>query len=183
MGPIVFLLHQWQFLVSYLFTGFPLFGALVTLLCVGIFFHFEKTERPGETPTNILIALLSWMAIVPLVGIVLGLLVKVWLAVASVLPFIVGPVAAFLAVYDRHPFMVLALIVVATSAYFWWKLRRPRVLPWRWVRVALLGAATVLLALALDPVANRLRPVPSADLYVPYQPASTPSAVSAPSTP
>lgn len=158
MDSIISAISTWKDLIIKVFGQYPLPGALVTLLAIGAFFHLEQKERPGKAPTNILIVLLGWSILVPLVGLALTMLGKIWDFIEAVVPIITKVLGSFYAIYDKHPYLVLSLCGVAIIAYFVWLRWWPKVLPSTPLRVLTLAATTVITAHIASPIANALSP-------------------------
>lgn len=139
MDSVISAVSTWKDLIIKVFGQYPLAGALVTLLAIGAFFHLEQKERPGKAPTNILIVLLGWSILVPLTGLVLTVLGKMWDFIEAVTPIVTKVLGSFYAIYDKHPYLVLSLCGLTIAAYFVWRRWWPTVLPGTLLRVLTLN--------------------------------------------
>jgi hypothetical protein len=176
MDIIISAITAWKDLIVEVFSQYTLAAALVTLAAIGCFFYLEQQLRPRQAPTNILIVLLGWAILVPIVGFVLTILSKIWAFIEAVMPQVAKLLGSFYSIYDKHPFLVLSLILVAFVTYFVWRRWWPAVLPARALRILSLATAVVLAAHIANPIANALVPASS-----PERPATNPIVDSQPS--
>ena len=174
MDAIVSAITGWKDLISKVFGEYPLAAALLTLLAIGLYFYLQKEKRRNKAATNILIVLFAWAIAVPILGFALTVLGKIWEFVEAVAPAIAKAVGSFYSIYDRHPFLVITLLVIAIIAYFVWKKWWPKVLPSRGLRIVALTIAVVVTAHIANPIAN---------VFVTAEPALDKKAISNPTAP
>src|SRR5215472_124905 len=150
MSGLVSAVNAWKDLISKIFGQYPLAGALVTLLAVGAFLFLQKKVRPRKAATNFLLVFLGWAILVPLVGLVLTMLSKVWEFIEATAPIVAKVLGSFYSIYARHPLMVLVLCGLAFSAYFVWRRWWPNVLRSRAMRILFLAVVTLVAAFIAD---------------------------------
>lgn len=151
MDSVMSVINTWKDLIIDVFGKYPLAGALVTLVAVGAWVYLEKI-RPRKRVSNTLLILLGWAIAVPILGAALWLLGEIW----SFIKAVIGPAADVLAslfsIYDKHPFLVLILVIIAIGVYFGWKRWKPNLLPSRLLRVVILTVAVTVFAHIMSPI-------------------------------
>lgn len=173
MEAVVSAITAWKDLIIKVFGEYPLAAALMTLAGVGAFYALEKSYRPKQAATNILIVLLGWAVAVPIVGGVLWVIGQVWDVVKAVAPALTTAVTSLFGIYEKHPLLVLALVTIAVVVYFAWKRFRPKVLPSRGLRVIVLAALVLVVSHLASPIADMFTPKVAED---PVAKAPSPSA-------
>lgn len=157
----------WSFLrnvfeiVSRLYVQYPLSAAIVTLIyLIVVGFWLTKRHR-RSSGAALLLALISWIVAVPIVGALIALVSKVVGWIEAVL----GPATTVLGlvygVYKDHPLFVLGVIAVALAAWLIWGWLRPLLLP-GWRRIVVLGVGALLVVLAGGPFVGALSRSPGA---------------------
>jgi hypothetical protein len=172
MDAVLLAINTWKDLIVKVFGQYPLAGALITLVAVGVFFYLEKTLRPKQAPTNILLVLLGWAVAVPILGAILWFLGELWDLVKAIAPPIASVLSSLFSIYQKHPFLVLSLIVIAIPAYFAWKRWRPDVLPSRFLRFLVLAIGVTAVAHLLSPIipeSNASKPIAEAAVRSPVR--------------
>src|SRR4051812_32202903 len=104
MDAVLLAINTWKDLIVKVFGQYPLAGALITLVAVGVFFYLEKTLRPKQAPTNILLVLLGWAVAVPILGAILWFLGELWDLVKAIAPPIASVLSSLFSIYQKHPF-------------------------------------------------------------------------------
>ncbi len=170
MSSIYHFIMAWKDLITKVFGEYPLAGALVTLIAVGLFYQLEKNWRPRKRPSNLLLTLIGWAIVVPILGFVLNIAGEAWEIIKGLVPALAKLSASLYAIYTHHPYVVLAVVAVAILTYFAWKRWRPRLLPYRAARVIALVIAAILVTLILGPIADSLGPPKEADAHPAAQP-------------
>ncbi len=158
MNSIYHFVMAWKDLIIKVSGDHPLAAAIVTILVVGMFFVLEKSWRPGKRPSNLLILLAGWSIAVPVLGLLLDALGKIWEFLEAALSILIRLVDSSYHIYAHHPFLVLGLVAAALLSYFAWKRWRPQILPNRLTRVVALATATVVAAHILAPIADIVSP-------------------------
>jgi len=156
MEALMWLFNTWKELVTKLITEYPPAAAIATLAAVGGWFLLEKEFNPKKPSLNAGIALGAWSVVVPLLGATMDLLVEAWRIFKTVCAAIANLTETLYHVHQRHPFLILCLVVAAVPVYFAWKHWRPHVLPRRALRIGALAVGVVVLAYALDPFLSAL---------------------------
>jgi len=161
MTNIIEFLNAWRELITKVFGEYPLAGALVTILAIGIFFWLQGEWRRGQTKSNLLLVLLGWVILVPIVGFVMTVLSKVWDFLAATLPFVTEIVGSFYRIYQHHPYMVLILMTSGIIVFYawnrWWP-GRPHFMQNRYLRILCLCVGIVIVAHVLSPVVDLFNP-------------------------
>lgn len=152
MDAVLSAINFWKDLIIQVFSQYPLAGALITLVAVGVFYYLEKTLRPRKTSTNILLVLLGWAIAVPILGAILWLLGEIWGVVKAIAPPVASVLSSLFSIYQTHPFLVLSLIVISILVYFSWKRWRPDFLPSRSLRLLVLASGITIVAHLLSPI-------------------------------
>jgi hypothetical protein len=176
MDAVLSVVNAWKDLIIKVFGQYPLAAALITLVAVAAFFYIEKTLRPRQAPTNILIVLLGWAVAVPILGGLLWLLGELWDLVKAVAPAVASALSSLFLIYQKHPFLVLSLVGIAILAYVAWKRWQPNILPSRSLRVLSLGIAVTLLAHVVSPIVEYLLPEATVASKTPEAEARAPAA-------
>ena len=176
MDAVLSVVNAWKDLIIKVFGQYPLAAALITLVAVGAFFLLEKTIRPKQAPTNILLVLLGWAVAVPVLGGLLWLLGEVWDLVKAIAPPVASALSSLFSIYQKHPFLVLSLVGIAILAYFAWKRWRPNVLPSRSLRFLSLAIAVTLVAHVLSPIVEYVTPESTVTSKTPEAAARAPTA-------
>jgi hypothetical protein len=158
MSSVLTVVNTWKDLIIKVFGEYPLAGAIVTILAILLFFHINKNVRKNKTTTNALLILLGWAIAVPILGFVLNVFAKTWEVLEGIVPVLTRVGGSSYAIYDRHPLVVLSLLVLSAAAYFVWKWRWSRVLPSRALRVAVLLVVFVLAIHLANPIADIFSP-------------------------
>ena len=158
MNSIIDFIASWKDLITKVFGEHTLAAALVTIVAVAAFYVLDQQVRKGKRPTNLMIIFVGWAILVPIVGLVMTILAKIWAILEAVFPRITDALASFYKIYDQHPLLVLVLIAVGVVSYFLWRKFRPNLLPRRSLRIVALAAAVVLAAHIVSPIANWLFP-------------------------
>jgi hypothetical protein len=148
----------WKDLVIKVYGDHPLAAALVTILAIGAFYILEKTWRPGKRPTNLFITLGGWAVAVPILGILLDTVGKIFEFLEGLLSIVLKLVESSYRIYAHHPFLILTLVVIAVFGYFALKRWRPAILPGRPAKLIALFVATVVAAHILAPIADIIAP-------------------------
>ena len=187
METVVSAITRWKDLITKVFSEYPLAAALMTLAAVGAFYALEKSLRPKQAATNILIVLLSWAVAVPILGGGLWVIGQVWDVVKAIAPALTKALTSLFGIYEKHPLLVLALITIAVVIYFAWKRFRPKVLPSRGLRVVFLATLVLVVSHVASPIADMFTPktaeAPAAQAPSPSAPAIRASAATAGNTP
>jgi hypothetical protein len=158
MNSIIDFIVFWKDLITKVFGEYPLAAALVSIVAVAAFYVLDQQARKGKRPTNLIIVFFGWAILVPIVGLVMTILGKLWAILEAAVPRIVVALASFYRIYDQHPLLVLFLIGVGVVSYFLWRRFRPDILPNQLLRVAFIAAVVILVAHILSPLANWLLP-------------------------
>lgn len=183
MDAVLSVVNDWKDLIIKVFGQYPLAAALITLVAVGAFFYLEKTLRPQQAPTNILMVLLGWAVIVPVLGGLLWLLSEFWDIVKAIAQLVASSLSSVFSIYQKHPLLVLALAITATLTYFVWKRWRPNVLPSRLLRFLSLAIAVILVANVLGPIVEFAMPESTISSKMPEAAARAPAAAASPVAP
>ncbi|HZE11155.1 MAG TPA: hypothetical protein VE034_06190 [Burkholderiales bacterium] len=182
MSSIVDFIVFWKNLITGVFVDHTLAAALVTIVAIAVFLFLDKEVRKGKRPTNLMIVLVGWVILVPIVGMVMTVLAKIWAFFEKVIPMVTDVLSSFYKIYERHPLLVLILILLGFVTYFLWAKFRPGVLPNRTLRIAGVVVAVVVAAHIASPLANLVAPKGSpsqekdAKAKQPESPATTSSA-------
>jgi hypothetical protein len=158
LHTILSVIGEWKDLFVKVFTEYPLAAALLTIVAVGVFFWLEETQAKNRTTINATVVLLCWAVAVPLLGFVLIILEKIWDFLEAILPWLARTSGSFYAIYARHPILVSVLVLLGIVSYLAWSVWWPRVWPNRYVRIAAVISAVVLVAHITSPIADLLAP-------------------------
>lgn len=152
MEKVISVITGWKDLITEVFGTYPLAGALVTLLAVGVFWLLHRQYRKGKVATNIFLVLLGWAIAVPIVGFILDIAAEIYGAIKKVLGFLWSVLASLYEIYLKHPLFVIFLMVVSVAVYFLWAWLRPKLIPGKPLRVILLFMAAVAIAHLASPL-------------------------------
>ena len=181
MNSIIDFIVSWKDLITKVFGEHTLAAAIVTIVAVAAFYVLDHQVRKGKRPTNLMIVFVGWAILVPIVGLVMTILAKIWAILEAVFPRIADALASFYKIYDQHPLLVLIIIVVGFASYFLWRKFRPSILPSRPLRILALVGSVVLVAHIVSPIANWVTPAPGPEVKKDVGPKLIESAASIPS--
>jgi hypothetical protein len=125
MSEFLDFVKGWAKMIGGVFGDYPLAAALITLVAVVAFMIMEHRARPSNWTTrtyHFFIVLIGWAIAVPILGFVFGLIEKILglgKGALNVLAFLYGA-------YEKHPLVVLMLLVVCVGTYFVWHFMRPK---------------------------------------------------------
>lgn len=161
MTSIYEFLNAWRELITKVFGEYPLAAAIVTLLAVVLFFELQTEWRRERTKSNILLVFVGWLIAVPIVGLVMTVLGKVWGFIETTVPIVGEILGSFYHIYEHHPYMVLIILALGIIGYFvwnhWWP-ARPQFLQNRVLKVLCVVAAIVIAAHIAGPIADLVHP-------------------------
>ena len=160
MNSVIDFIVSWKDLITKVFGEHTLAAAIVTIVAVAAFYVLDHQIRKGRRPTNLMIVFVGWAILVPIVGLVMTILAKIWAILEVVFPRIADALASFYKIYDQHPLLVLFIVVVGIASYFLWRKFRPNLLPSRPLRIVALTVAVVLAAHIVSPIANWVSQAP-----------------------
>jgi hypothetical protein len=147
-------LSSWRELITKVYVEDTLAAALVTIVAVAAFFRMKRWWKGGPRWLHGVVVVFAWAVAVPIVGFLMDVLRVVWGAVTAVLPILVTLTGSLYGIYERHPYMVLAIVVLGGIGYFvqrlWYSSRA--------LRVSVSVVAVVLVAHLAAPIADRLVP-------------------------
>jgi hypothetical protein len=161
MNAIYNFIEGWKDLFIKIWSEYPLAGAFITVLVICAFVVCERSKY-GRWPPPVLhmfIALIAWCVLVPILGLLLSLLLKIgeWLGAGVSFLWRVG--SFIFGVYQAHPLFVLILAVLAVVVCWIWHWRRPTGMSVNWQTKALICCAAFVVSVALGaPIINLLSP-------------------------
>jgi hypothetical protein len=152
MGTVYDFLMAWKDLIIKVFGAYPLAAALVTILAAGAFYMLEKQWRREHTPTNLMLMFVAWAIAVPILGFLINVLGVIWSLVEKFIAFIAWVFGSLYGIYERHPYLVLGVVLAAVLCYFAWGKWKPNVLPNPLVRGLLLTSGALLIVHIVSPL-------------------------------
>jgi hypothetical protein len=161
MTTIYEFLNAWRELIIKVFGEYPLAAALITILAIGMFYGLQTEWRRGRLKSNLLLVFVGWLIAVPIVGLAMTILSKVWEFIEGATPIVTNILGSFYHIYAHHPYLVLIILVLGIVGYFfwnhWWP-RRPEYLQNRHVRILCVVACIVIVAHVASPIADLCGP-------------------------
>jgi len=161
MTTIYEFLNAWRELIAKLIGEYPLAAALVTIVALGVLYALQTEWRRGQLKSNLLIVLLGWLILVPIVGLVMTVLGKVWGFMEGVAPIVTTILGSFYHIYEHHPYLVLIILVLGVASFFvwsrWWP-RRPEFIQNRYLRILCVVVAIVIVVHIASPIADVVSP-------------------------
>jgi hypothetical protein len=106
----------WAKLIASVVSEYPLAAAIVTLVGVMVFLQLQQkwgTDWPART-FNFFVVLIGWSIVTPVLGFIL-----------KALGFAGSGMAFVYERYSKQPIAALAIVLMASLAYFVWRWRRP----------------------------------------------------------
>jgi len=127
MTTIYHFFGEWKDLFAHAYSAYPLAAAITTLAALGLFFYWDRLRLnwlPRSRPHPI-IAVIAWAIIVPILGFLFQVIEKVWTGIVGV-SSVLSHLSTFVYdVYDRHPILILVLLVISGTLFFIWNFVRP----------------------------------------------------------
>lgn len=161
MGGVIDFIVSWKDLITSVFSQYPVAASLAILLAIGAFFALERNIRQGHPGTNVAIVFVGWAILVPLLGLVMAVLANVWKVFEGTVPIVTKVFGSFYGIYEKHPIVVLTIVVCFVGGYFIWPLIWPKMIPNRKLRVLSLVVGTVVVVHIASPIADLLTPAAS----------------------
>jgi hypothetical protein len=158
MEVVLSTINMWKDLIVKVFSEYPLAAAFVTAIGVAAYFWLEKKARPGKVLQNILMVLLGWAVAVPIVGLLLTIVGKIWGGIEATMPFLAKVLGSVYEIYSHHPYLVLVIIAIALIGYIAWSRWAPRRIPHRPVRAALVAVLAIVVIHIAGPIADQITP-------------------------
>ena len=151
----------WVSTVTRAFTEHTLGAAVICIVAIGLFIVLQKEYRPFGFFVNAGIVVLGWLLAITGLPFAMSGGANFVATLDQSAPLVSRFAAYLYGIYERHPYMVLAIVGVGTTAYF---LRQswPFRLAWWPVRAVLTVLAVVLLVHVSAPIADLIEPVASA---------------------
>src|SRR5258707_6217 len=119
MTTIYHFLGEWKDLSIHAYSAYPLAAALTTAAALGLFFYWDRLKLkwlPKSRPHPI-IAVIAWAIIVPILGFLFQMIEKVWTGIVGV-SSVLSHLSAFVyQVYDRHPILMLVLLITSGALF------------------------------------------------------------------
>lgn len=144
----------WKDLIIKVFSEYPLSAAIFTLISLISLVMLEHKFRRGKTATNIAAVFVGWAVLVPIFGWIFLIFGKIWSMAETFASFFMVVLGSFYKIYEKHPLVVLVILISAVVAYFIWSWRFSSVVPNRFFRFAILSACVVILSHVLSPIAD-----------------------------
>jgi len=161
MTTIYEFLNAWRELIMKVFGEYPLAGALITLLAIGMFYGLQTEWRRGRMKSNLLLVFVGWLILVPILGLTMTVLSKVWEFIEAAVPILGTILSSSYHIYEHHPYLVLIILVIGIAGYFiwnrWWP-RRPEFLQNRYLKILCVVVAIVVVVHIASPIANLFSP-------------------------
>lgn len=148
-------LNSWKELIIAFLKNYPIAGAILGALAIYTYFELKRRKVNGNKPIlNILIAFGGWVILVPVVGLIFNIIGKIWSYIETTMPFLVGIVSKIGQIYEKHPFLVLSVVVIGFFSYFiwskWWKEK----IKWTWLKILIIISAVILVIFISSPIAD-----------------------------
>ncbi len=141
-----------------LFMIYPLSGAILSILAILAFPYLQKEKRPGKKTSNILIIFVGWAISVPIVALILTVLGKLWSLIETVIPFISTFISSLYDKYEKHPILVISIVILSILAFFVWNRWWPRVFPENFVKIICILLGALILIYISSPIADLIVP-------------------------
>lgn len=158
MSTVVDFIMSWKDLITKVFGEYPLAAAVVTLLTIAVYLGLDREWRKGKALTNLMLVLGGWAVLVPIVGWGLSIFGKIWSVFEATAPVVTAMFGSLYRIYEKHPFLVLSISMLAFLGYFLWKWRFAKVLPIRAARVIVLFVVVIVAAHITSPIADIIVP-------------------------
>jgi hypothetical protein len=154
MDTVIELVNLWKDLLVNLYCDYSLAAALLTVGAIIFWFYLERNINRGKTKINTLIVLGLWVISVPIIGLILNALSKIWKILEGLIPILGQIFHSFYLIYDKHPIFIISLIVIGFIFYFVWKIKWPTLLPNRWLRIIVLIGCIIAATYIINPILN-----------------------------
>jgi hypothetical protein len=158
MATIYDFFNAWRKLIIEVFSYNPLAASLFTILAVFAFYLLQNKWNRGRTNINLLVIFVGWAILVPIVGFVMTVFGKLWTFIESVLPLLVNAIVLFYKIYERHPILIITIIILGLISYFVWKRWWANFVPRRVLRILCVILGTLLCAYIASPIADLIAP-------------------------
>ena len=129
MSDFLDFVKAWAKLISGVFADFTLAASIVTLIAAVLFFAYEHQKKTSDWTTRSLhffIALVGWAVAVPILGMLFKVVASIWGIGEGMFSALKSLGSLVYSAYEKHPLVVLTLLLINLVVFLVWHLIRPR---------------------------------------------------------